>query len=514
MNDNSQGNKRIARNTLYLYLRKIFTLGVGLYTSRALLHYLGVDDYGLYGLVGSVIVLFGSLRVLFATSIQRFINVETGRGNRERINVIFSMGMKIQAAIALLFIVVIEIAAYFLLPTLNIAPEKLSVAWTILQFSMLTAAVSMLTVPFDGLIISSEKIKVYAIFATIESILKLLAVLSLAFSPILPVIFYAVMLFVVSLIMRIGLAIYCRHTFGEIARFRNVRDRQLMREMSGFAGWQFVGEMGYTVAQSGINFVLNLFGGVVANAARAVATQVMGVTITLADDLNISFSPQIISTYSREEFSRYRELAYLSFKANFFAVIILCFPVYIMAPPLLKIWLVNVPGNAVAFIQGLLIYSIFLPFEFTFNILMKANGNIMKFQIIKAIFMLSNVPFSWFLLWVGAPLYSVFYVMAAIELLYIATLVVIGRNELRLPAISFVKNVAIPVLRAVVILVIFVLICGNFLQTSSMPAIKIIAITLILFIIGSAISAVTILSLSQRNMIASIVLTKLHIKRS
>ena len=138
----------------------------------------------------------------------------------------------------------------------------------------------------------------------------------------------------------------------------------------------------------------------------------------------------------------------------------------------------------------------------------------MKFQIIKAIFMLSNVPFSWFLLWVGAPLYSVFYVMAAIELLYIATLVVIGRNELRLPAISFVKNVAIPVLRAVVILVIFVLICGNFLQTSSMPAIKIIAITLILFIIGSAISAVTILSLSQRNMIASIVLTKLHIKRS
>ena len=105
MSDTTTGNKRIAHNTIYLYLRKIFTLGIGLYTSRALLHYLGVDDYGLYGLVGSVIVLFGSLRILFATSIQRFINVETGRGNSERVNIIFSMGMKIQTAIALLFIV-------------------------------------------------------------------------------------------------------------------------------------------------------------------------------------------------------------------------------------------------------------------------------------------------------------------------------------------------------------------------------------------------------------------------
>lgn len=512
MSDTTTGNKRIAHNTIYLYLRKIFTLGIGLYTSRALLHYLGVDDYGLYGLVGSVIVLFGSLRILFATSIQRFINVETGRGNSERVNIIFSMGMKIQTAIALLFIVAIEIAAYFLLPTLNIIPEKLSVAWTILQFSMLTAAVSMLTVPFDGLIISSEKIKVYAVFATIESILKLGAVLSLAFSPILPVIFYAVMLFAVSLIMRVGLALYCRHTFGDVARFRNVKDRKLMREMSGFAGWQFVGEMGYTVAQSGINFVLNLLGGVVANAAKAIASQVMGVTITLADDLNLSFSPQIISTYSRGEFSRYRELAYLSFKANFLAVIILCFPMYIMAQPLLKIWLVDVPEYAVAFIQGLLLYAIFLPFEFTLNILMKANGNIKKFQLIKASFMLSNIPVSWLLLRLGAPLYTVFYVMTAIEIFYVATLVFVGRNELQLPVAAFFKNVAVPIFRSVIALVCLVVISEHMLPTSNISIINVIAITLITFIIGVFISCITILSTSQRKKIRVMILARVHSK--
>lgn len=508
VSERQKGNNRIFSNTIYLYLRKIFTLGVGLYTSRALLHYLGVDDYGLYGLVGSVIVLFGSLRVLFSTSIQRFINVETGRGNFERVNVVFSMGMKIQTAIALIFIAVIETAAFFILPTLNIPPEKLSVAWVILQFSMLTAAISMLTVPFDGLIISYEKFKIYAVFATIESVLKLGAVLSLALSPVLPVIFYAAMLLVVSLVMRLGLAIYCRQTFGEVARFRNVRDRQLMREMSGFAGWQFVGEMGYTVSQSGINFVLNLFGGVVANAAKAVATQVMGITITLADDLNLSFSPQIISTYSRGEFSRYRELAYLSFKTNFLAVIILCFPVFIMAPSLLKIWLVNVPENTITFIPGLLLYSIFLPFEFTFNILMKANGNIKKFQIIKALLMLSNIPISWLLLWFGAPLYIVFYVMTAIEISYISVLLIIGHDELQLPISAFLKNVAIPVCRSIVTLVCLIVISEHLRLNSYTSVIEVIVITISLFIIGVIASCSTVFSISQLKRIGTMIKVK------
>lgn len=512
MTSDSQGNRRIARNTFYLYLRKIFTLGVGLYTSRALLHYLGVDDYGLYGVVGSVIVLFGSLRILFATSIQRFINVEIGRGNTDRVNVVFSMGVKIQAFIAALFIVVIEIAAFFLLPTLNIAPEKLSVAWAILQFSMLTAVVSMMTVPFDGLIISSEKIKVYVIFASIESVLKLFAVLALALSPIPPVIFYAFLLFVVSILMRIGLAVYCRHAFGDLARFRNVKDKQLMREMSGFAGWQFVGEMGYTVSQAGVNFLLNIFGGVGANAAKAVASQVMGVTVTLADDLNLSFSPQIVSNYSRSDYSRYRQLSYFCFKCNFLAVVILCFPVYIMAPSLLRLWLETVPPSTISFLKGMLLFSIFLPFEYTFNIIMKANGNIRKFQIIKAFANLSNIPVGWIALFFGAPLYAVFYIMTIVEIIYLSTLAIVGRREFKLPVKDLLRHVIYPIMRCVVIFVILIVLARRYLAVSDLSAINTIAYTVVIFIVGVFISTATILSAEQRKRLNSLILSKLHLK--
>ena len=234
----------------------------------------------------------------------------------------------------------------------------------------------------------------------------------------------------------------------------------------------------------------------------------MGITITLADDLNLSFSPQIISTYSRGEFSRYRELAYLSFKTNFLAVIILCFPVFIMAPSLLKIWLVNVPENTITFIPGLLLYSIFLPFEFTFNILMKANGNIKKFQIIKALLMLSNIPISWLLLWFGAPLYIVFYVMTAIEISYISVLLIIGHDELQLPISAFLKNVAIPVCRSIVTLVCLIVISEHLRLNSYTSVIEVIVITISLFIIGVIASCSTVFSISQLKRIGTMIKVK------
>lgn len=428
--DNAQGNRRIARNTLYLYLRKLFTLGVGLYTSRALLHYLGVDDFGLYGLVGSVIVLFGSLRGLFSSTIQRFINFEKGRGNNERVNLIFCLGLKIQIWIALAFIVAIEIAGLVMIPDLNIPEGSRPAAYWILQFSLLSAVVSILTVPYDAVIIAHERFNAYALFAVVESALKLGAVLLLAFSPFTPVVYYAILLFIVALIVRALNLIYCRREVPAEVKFSNIGNRALLKEMTGFAGWQFLGNLGFTLSQSGINFILNWFGGVAVNAARAVAIQFSSLLETFTSDLNVSFKPQIIDSWSRGDRQRFFDLVFTCWRITFFLTAIIAFPAFIVAGPMLKLWLGNVPPYAAAFVQALILYILVRCFHTVFDVMFKADGNLRAYQITEVICQIAILPLTWAALRLGAPYQSVFYSMAFIEAVNLLVISLIARKQL------------------------------------------------------------------------------------
>lgn len=454
MTDNTQGNKQIARNTIYLYLRKIFTLGIGLYTSRALLHYLGVDDYGLYGLVGSVIVLFGSLRGLFSSTIQRYINFEKGRGNNEKVNLIFCLGLKIQIWIALAFFVAIEIAGVIMIPDLNIPDGSRAAAYWILQFSLLTAVVSILTVPYDAVIIAHEQFNAYALFSVIEAVLKLGAVLLLAASPFSPVIYYALLLFVVSLITRVLNLVYCRRKFPNEVKYHIVKDRQLLKEMTGFAGWQFLGNLGYTVSQSGLNFILNLFGGVAVNAARTVALQFSGMLETFTSDLNVSFKPQIIDSWSRLDKDRFFQLVFACWRITFFLTAIIAFPAYIIVGPLLKLWLGNVPVFAVVFVQALILYILIRCFHTVFDVMFKAEGNLRAYQTVELICQIGVLPLSWGILKLGAPFQSVFYCMAAIEVINLIAISMIASKQLFLPVDLAIKKVFSRVILVLAILAI------------------------------------------------------------
>ena len=503
MTGESQDNKRIAHNTLYLYLRKIFTLGIGLYTSRALLHYLGVDDYGLYGLVGSVIVLFGSLRGLFSSTIQRYINFEKGRGNSERVNLIFCLGLKIQIWIALAFFVAIEIAGFIMIPDLNIPDGSRSAAYWILQFSLLTAVVSILTVPYDAVIIAHERFNAYALFSVIEAVLKLGAVLLLAVSPFSPVIYYALLLFVVSLIIRVLNLVYCRRKFPDEVRYHIVKDRQLLKEMTGFAGWQFVGNFGFSVSQAGVNFILNLFGGVVVNAARTIALQFSGLLETFTSDLNISFKPQIIDSWSRGDRERFFQLVFACWRITFFMTAIIAFPAYIVVDPLLTLWLGKVPPYAVVFVQAILFYLVVRCFHSVFDIMFKAYGKLRAYQVIEFVCHLVLLPVSWLILRLGAPFQSIFYCMAFIEIANLASISFIAKKQLRLSIRSALREVFSRVFIVLAILIPAALIVP---KTTGIAKPLLFAFTAFLF--SSIVSGAILLKRSEQKKLNMIILTK------
>ena len=240
-------NKRIAKNSLYLYIRKLITVFIGLYASRLLLEQLGLDDFGLYGLVGSVVMLFGSIKVLFTDSIRRYINIEKGRRNPERIRLIFTYGVVLNLLIACVFVAIVEVAGILMIPHLSIAPEQTSTAMWLLQFSLASAVVTIMTTPYDAVMIANERFDAFAILAVIDSILRFVAVLLLVFCPTNKVIWYSLFMLAGAIIVRVISAIYCRRQFGQEVRYLWKVDRTLLRDMAVFSGWNFLGRAGWTI---------------------------------------------------------------------------------------------------------------------------------------------------------------------------------------------------------------------------------------------------------------------------
>lgn len=450
----SSGSKRIAKNTIFLYIRKIVSVVINLYLSRLLLKMLGVEDFGLYGLIGSIVILFSALRSLFASSIQRFINVELGRGNLGMVNKIFSLGVKIHVVIAIAFFLTAEIAGLIMIPDLNVPVGSEYSAYWVLQFSILTAVVSIMTVPYDALIIANEKFKAYALLSIIEYMLKLGAVCLLVVSPISRVIFYAALIFIATLLVRSMNAYYCKKVFGVEARYRNTKDQELLKNMTKFAGWQFLGNCSYSLAHTGVNFVINIFGGVSINAARTIAYQVQGLVEQFTSDLSLSFHPQIIGNYAVEERERCLQLVYFSSKITFIITIVLVFVIECMTLPILQLWLNTVLPHAVIFIQIYLLFALIHCFYYPVDVLFKASGNIKFYQLYDACITILNLPLSWIAMRNGFPYYSVFIIMCVLELISFIVKLVLLKRLLRIKVSVFFKTVLVRAMACIVVFTI------------------------------------------------------------
>lgn len=493
-NNVSTQNKRIAKNTVYLFVQKIIILLILLYTSRVLLNALGIDDYGLYGLVGSIVLMFNSLRTLFSSSIQRFINVAKASDNIDLISHIYSMGVIIHICLAVLFIIVLELAALFLLPDLNIAPERLSVANWVLQCSIASAVISLMTVPYDALLMANEKFQVISALAVIEYVLRLGVVFLLYLDSGDRIITYAILLVAVSLIVRILNASYCHIRLRKEARFQFKIDKPLLKKMTGFAGWNFFGNLGYSLTNEGVNLILNIFGGIVANAARTITYQISSAIMQFVAHSNMSFQPRSIATYSDGDFKTFFNLQCIGAKVNVGIFSLIVTPIIVFTPSILQYWLGEIPPYTVAFIHALLGYQAVRCLHSPIDTLFKAEGNLRNYQICELFFMALNLPVSWAILKCGAPYWSVFTVMMTLEIINLVAILNLAKRMLDFPVKTFFNRV---ISRSIIIFATIGMlgVLGSFLSAERMTF---LAFTCGIIIIIAFIGVISIMTLFNR----------------
>lgn len=436
-----QNYRLIFKNTLMLYGREVVTLLLSLYASRLLLEQLGVEDFGLYGLIGSILAMFSALRGLFATSIQRFISVEKAKGDRTRIRSIFSIGVLIHLIIAGVFIVVVEIAGLMMIPTLNIPLESFHAAYWVLHFSIIATAVTILTIPYDALIIANEKFDAFAIFSIIEAVLKVVIILLLIYSPIPKVICYTFLLLVVAIIIRGLNALYCRWAFRDDARLIVVRDKASMKELVTFAGWQFFGNIGFSLMHTGVNFIMNAFGGVAVNAARSIAYQVQAAVNKFTASVGMSFQPQSVMLYSQGDLSQFNKMMVLNTKLSFVVAAIMGSVIILMAPVLLHVWLGQVPTYTTELVQSIFVYTIIRSLHAPVDTLFKAAGKLKQYQLCEFFVLSLNLPLTWWILSENYPYYLIFLLMAVVELLNLFAILGIAQKYLGYKSWPFIKSI-------------------------------------------------------------------------
>ena len=298
----SENNKRIAKNTLMLYVKMGVMMLVQLYTSRVVLQTLGVDDFGIYNVVGGVVVLFSFLNAAMSSATQRFLNFELGKGDLVQVGRVFSMSLTVHFCIAGLVLLLAEtVGLWFLNSELNIPAERMVAANWVYQFSVATTLLGILLVPYNATIIAHERMGFYAWTSIVKAVLLLVIVYFLSIGEVDKLILYAGLVFAVNALMQGVYIVYCRRAFSKTALYRPFFDRELFRRLISFSGWSLFGGVADMCNSQGINMVMNIFCGVAVNAAMGIANQVNAAVYQFVSNFQIAFNPQLVKSYAANE---------------------------------------------------------------------------------------------------------------------------------------------------------------------------------------------------------------------
>lgn len=402
MSGTTENNKRIAKNTGMLYIRMLFIIAVSLYTSRITLQALGVEDYGIYNVVGGVVAMFSIFSGSLSVAISRYLTYEIGIGNKQKLNTIFCTSVNIQIVMSLIIMVIAEIVGVWFLNTkMNIPTNRLYSANWVLQCSIITFMVNLISVPYNSLIIAHEKMAAFAYISILEVVLKLIICYLLYLFLGDKLILWAVLLMLVSLVMRIVYGYYSKRNFEE-ARYHLMLDKVLLKDMSRFIGWAFWGNGVVVLKDQGSSILLNIYCGPVVNAAQGIAMQVNAAVYGFVNNFLMAVNPQITKSYSSGEISYMHNLILRSEKFAFFILLLLFFPLMSNIDYVVGIWLVEVPKYTSSFIILILLYSLLDCFAGPLVTGVLAEGNIRSYQICLTIIYLINIFASFLFLRFGS----------------------------------------------------------------------------------------------------------------
>lgn len=446
----SANNKRIAKNTLLLYFRMIITMLVSLYTSRVVLNTLGVEDFGIYNVVGGVVAMFGFLNSSMASATQRFLSFELGRQDYAQLKKVFSMSLNIHFLIAIVIFILAETVGLWFLNTRMVIPaERMEAAQWVYQFSVLAFMVTILSVPYNASIIAYEKMNVFAYISILEVSLKLLIVFMLQWFDYDKLKLFAVLTFSVSLIIRIIYGGYCKRKL-PTCTYAFVKDKALFRTLFSYTGWNLWGNLAAVTMGQGINILLNLFFGPVVNAARGIAYQVSSAVTQFVTNFQMAVNPQIIKSYASGDRKYMHQLIFTASKYSFFLLFTLALPLLLETEYVLKLWLKIVPDYAVLFTRLVLCIVLVDCISGPLMTAAQASGDIKVYQSVLGGMLLFILPISYMFLKLGYPPETAMYVNLIISFLVLIVRLFILDWLIKFPIKEFSQKVLIRILIVVV----------------------------------------------------------------
>lgn len=488
----SENNKRIAKNTLFLYFRQILVMVVSLYTVRVVLDALGEEDYGIYNVVGGFVAMFNILSGALSVAISRFLTYEMGQADvtLSRLQRIFSSSLVIQVVMGVVICLLIATFGVWFVENKMVIPDgRMDVTLYVLLFSALTFFINLLSVPYNALIIAHEQMKAFAYISIVEVALKLLVAYLLLVVLVDKLLLYAFCMVVVSLIVRSVYAIYCKRHFEE-CRFVWGFDKQLLSKMFVFSGWAFLGNGVVVLKDQGSNILLNIFAGPTVNAARGIAMQVNAAVYSFVTNFMQASNPQITKNYAARDLDAMHSLIIWSSKFSFFIMLIILLPLCANIDYVLRLWLVDVPAHTMSFILLILIYSLV---DCLVNPLVTgtlAQGNIKPFEIALTVIYSVNFIASYVCLKLGMVVESVFVLNIIFKVFVLVAQLIHSSSKFAFPVFRFCKECLFPSIFVFLITTFFVYFLpgkeyGSFASFLTRALVVVIFSTVIIFIVGT-----------------------------
>ncbi len=484
-----QNNKRIAKNTLFLYLRTFFVLLVGLYTSRIVLNVLGVNDYGVYNVVGGIVAMFSLFTNSLSAAISRFFAFALGKNDEIKLSSVFSTSVNIQLIMSVAIIIIAEVLGFFFLERLNIPVERLNSARWVFHFVVISFAINLISVPYNAAIIAHEKMTVFAYISILDVILRLAMVFLLSISLYDKLIIYAILLALVSVIIRVVYGIYCRISFKE-CRYHFSLEKNMLKEMSRFAGWNFFGSGAYLFNTQGVNIVTNIFFGVATNAARGITNQVEGFVKQFVAGFTTAINPQIIKSYATGNLEYMHSLVCRGAKFSYLLMLFFVIPLMFEAETVLSLWLKNYPPDAPLFLKLSLIGTLFDMLGNSTANAAWATGNVKRYYIVVSSVGCLVFPISWICFALGCDAYFSYIVFAIIYAIVMLVKVYIIKDLVKFPAKRFFTDVLFRIIPVTALSLVLpsVLFFGlnqyHFVRFVAVTVISIISVAIFTFIIG------------------------------
>ena len=469
MSDITANNKRIAKNTLVLYVRMFIMMAISLYTSRVVLKTLGVEDFGIYNVVGGIVSMMGLINGAMSVSTTRYLTFELGKGDLVRLKQTFRMCVNIYGLLALILLILSEtIGLWFLNTQLVIPDDRMVAANWVFQFSILSTIFSLLTNPYNAVIISREKMSVYAYISLADAVLKLAIVYLLLFIPFDKLIVYGFLLMLLIILNTSIYFIYCNRKYQE-SRYSFYWETPLFKQLLSYTGWNLFGSASSLVKGQGLNILLNMFFNPSVNAARGIAYQVNTTVSQFFTNFYTAVRPQITKYYAQGDLDNMFKLVFRSSKMAFFLILLISLPIIIEAPFVIQLWLGQLPEYVVPFMRLILVITAVDAMANPLMTTAHATGKIALYQSVVGTMTILNIPVSYLFLHLGCGPIIVFEISLIIAIVNIFLRLWIVKRLVNFPVLEYLKNVFfnclfVTVLSAIIPLAVYQFVADDILS--------------------------------------------------